>query len=274
MMAAIAMSLISLMVGLCAGYLLAAVPNAKNLRIHGPRVMDSGELNQACATIGTIMISYPRGYSFFPVTYEGVNYWGEGAKKHLENGCADRALQTSFSTEWPGLSVVEGSSYFTSGDPRFIAITLEGNKSPDPEESIERVWKHWMALDGEPLGDVRSRIDRQAGGIADQELGLMRARIKRAEKPGIFPSMRTVYWDRPSRNSLTTLIKCDTYIQGVGTCEQRMYVEDWDVWLVIHYRHGLLYRWKEMRDQGIPFIAQFIKQQNLPEGLKASALPR
>lgn len=210
----------------------------------------------ACATIGSVILEFPSAYQFFPLSYEGIDYWGGEASKQWEKGCRDRASQIALSTSWPDLKPPVKRFYETSHDPDLISIVLDVVRSKDPSAALERMRNYYLSPDSKPATDEVSQQYRTRKFPFDTSLGLFkggpiqtRARYQ-----------KVTYWSVNDENKIEILILCELYRTGSMLCDEMRFSKKFDVWITVKFRGPLLPEWRAMAQESESLVGRLTKK--------------
>jgi hypothetical protein len=210
----------------------------------------------ACATIGNVVLEFPSAYQFFPLSYEGIDYWRGEASKQWEKGCRDRASQIALSTSWPDLKPPDKRFYETSRDPDLISIVLDANKAKDPSAALEKIRNYHISPDSKPATDEVSRQYRAREFPFDKSLGLFKSGPIQTRAR----YQKLTYWSVNDENKIEILILCELYRTGSMTCDEMRFSKRIDVWINVKFRGPLLPEWREMARESESLINNFIKK--------------
>ena len=86
-----------------------------------------------CGMLAGKTVRVDSSYLFFPLVYEGVDYWGpEASKQHATKGCSDKLRSFTVAVDWPSLKPSGRLNHFTAPNARRIGITYDANYSDNP----------------------------------------------------------------------------------------------------------------------------------------------
>ncbi|MDU9031258.1 hypothetical protein [Pseudomonas mediterranea] len=205
-----------------------------------------------CGTLGNAVIKFDSKYLFFPITYEGVDYWSGKGKINEGKGCNDKINEVAFAVNWPSLEPSGGENYYTRPKPNRIAIVAKSNKSNDVVRSQKDVLYLYLR-DGFNI-EGPSKTDQQVAEMKqfNSNLGLYEATPNMMGRSAV----RKVFWRETSEGNINLIINCAVFSEGFGSaCEQSSYDAQSNAWVGTSYMMDIISQWREIQKSSVEFIA-------------------
>ncbi|TNF83811.1 hypothetical protein FGE05_06295 [Pseudomonas sp. ICMP22404] len=207
-----------------------------------------------CGTLGNAVIRFDSKYLFFPITYEGVNYWSGKGKINEGKGCSDKINEVAFAVNWPSLEPSGGENYYTRPKPNRIAVVAKINKSNDVARSRKNILYRYLrdGFNSEGPAKTDQQVEEMRGFNSD--LGLFEATPKNIDGG----TVRKVFWQETSQGDIGLIVNCIVFSEGRGSsCEQSSYDPQDDIWIELDYMVDIVHQWRDLESAAVAFVRGF-----------------
>ena len=213
----------------------------------------AAETGMRCGTLGNITMKFPSRYNFLGVTYVGVDYWDGTSRSDAAKWCDDQLQEATFSVIWPGLAAATGASWFTSTDPKFMAISVSRDTGGDPGAVL--AWRlQREAGDGLQPAVLRDRKEIEASKAWSDALGLYMIDANTFSAG----NRRRVFWQESGDGVVSLLITCTINVATrQSRCSQLSHDQERNAWMEVEYRIPLLSRWRDLDEASSKLVESF-----------------
>ncbi|WP_148057441.1 hypothetical protein [Pseudomonas brassicacearum] len=218
-------------------------------------VVNFSAANERCGMLAGNVIAFDSSYTFLPVTYKGVNYWGGEDYKNSSKGCADPISAIGFVVTYPEFGPPGRINYYLGSNRGNAALNVYERKKDDGI-LITLLYRELENFELSSEAARRLAINNYQNSIFNKRLGLFRFQIISKT----MPYRREVFWSKKN-DTVDAVFDCETFPKAQAVCDQYWFHPKFEVFMKASYVRGRLSHWRAIKMKSEMLLDSFIRKE-------------